>query len=207
MSKRPLDIFQVPNVARANRREKRLDLIVPLRDPRDILVSRHSAVPDDYFISADRMYFIDGDDAPAPIMPGLLQIHEAIGTVLNSGIFPQGVFLLKYEDLVNDPDRIQTKLGDAFDLQFEGSFSDYGSTKVPSALQGPLNGVRPVEKARAKWRGEEHRARIFDQFSRFPVLFDLLVQLGYEKDREWYAPFMEWQAAFSDRRGVRVRFG
>ncbi|OOY15259.1 hypothetical protein [Thioclava sp. DLFJ4-1] len=203
VSKRPLDIFQIANIARANVRNKRIDLIVPLRDPRDILVSRHSAVPDDYFISSDAMYFIGGPDAPVPVMPGLLHIHEAIATVLKSGIFPQGVFLLKYEDLADDPDRIQQKLRDALDLKFEGHFSDFGAAEIPEDLKGPLNGIRPVEKARAKWRDEEHRARICDQFSRFPVLFDLLEQLGYEKNRDWFAPFMEWQAA-SGRRSKRL---
>jgi hypothetical protein len=46
---------------------------------------------------------------------------------------------------------------------------------------------KPVQADRAgKWRLPEHRERITDQFSRFPALFDLLIEGGYERDRAWF---------------------
>ncbi|MGR3569826.1 MAG: hypothetical protein ACU0CN_18860 [Pseudooceanicola nanhaiensis] len=57
-TKRPFDILQMPRIAAAFAGRKQLDLIVTLRDPRDILTSRHRAVPGEYFYGADRCYHI-----------------------------------------------------------------------------------------------------------------------------------------------------
>ncbi|MFC2970512.1 hypothetical protein [Acidimangrovimonas pyrenivorans] len=185
-TKRPFDIFDMPAIFEANQGRKRIDLIVSLRDPRDILVSRHAKVPDDYFCSADAMYFVPGDRPPERTAPGLLAIHDLSMAVAESSLFPQGVFFLKYEDLVADPEAVQGLLEQGLGLRFSGRFGDFHAAEIPGALQGPLNGVRPVEAAEAKWRRPEHRARIIDQFTRFPALFTVLDQLGYETDRGWF---------------------
>ncbi|MBY6090222.1 sulfotransferase [Maritimibacter alkaliphilus] len=196
-SKRPYDIFDTARILQANRRGKQLDLIVMLRDPRDILISRHRAVPDDYFMAADLCYFIQPGKVPTFTAPGLLQIQRAIMQVARSGAFPRGIFYLKYEDLVADPDSVQQALAAQLGLRFEGSFADFHTAEIPAHLQGPLNGVRALEAGPArKWAEPEHRARIIDQFTRFPVLHDVLIGLGYETDRSWY------DALLAEGRGV-----
>jgi hypothetical protein len=186
LTKRPLDIFDIPKNVMACQGRKRVDLIVSMRDPRDILTSRHKSIPNDYFVGADYHWFVPAGQTPRFISPGLIPIHNASIQVANSGLFPQGVFFLKYEDLVDNPERIQTMLAEGLGLTFDGKFSDFHKQEIPTDLQGPLNGVRPVEKrAEAKWKKPEHHARIIDQFTRFPDLHKLVIGLGYEKDERW----------------------
>ncbi|WP_407492330.1 hypothetical protein [Pseudooceanicola sp. MF1-13] len=186
-SKRPFDIFDMKAIVAAAEGRKKLDLIIMMRDPRDILTSVHSKVPDDYFCSADHCYFIGGPGAPTKTAPGFLMMHMATVEVLNSGLFPQGVFLLKYEHLIDDPARIQTMLAEALDLPFKADFTDFHKGQIGAAHQSAMNGVRPVSADRVqKWRSPQHRDRIIDQFTRFPVLHDILIDLGYEESTAWF---------------------
>ncbi|ETX28902.1 hypothetical protein [Roseivivax isoporae] len=191
VTKRPLDIFDIPGILKLNDNQKRVDLIVSLRDPRDLLTSRHASVPDDYFCHADRTYFVPPDgSAPMLTNPGLIPTHHAIAEVAMSGVFPQGVFLLKYERLVADPEAMQAQLARDLGLEFEGRFSDFHKAEIPADLQRALNGVRPVQRTEIpRWQRPEHRARIIDQFTRFPELFDILVALDYEDDNRWFDSF------------------
>lgn len=190
-TKRPFDIFQMPQlVAAAKSAGKRLDLIASLRDPRDLVTSKHKSVPDDYFVGADHCYFAPVGRKPEFTAPGIIPIHNAIVQTVNSGLFPQGVFLLKYENLVADPAGVQRLLAENLDMEFEGSFSDFHKAAIPEGLSRALNGVRPVEVNRVqKWRKPEHRARVIDQFTRFPDLHKIVVGLGYEKDESWFDDF------------------
>lgn len=186
-TKRPFDILQMPQIVRAFGGRKRLDLIVTLRDPRDILISRHRAVPDDYFYGADRCYLLRPDGPPTLTAPGFLQVHKAILDTARSGLFPQGIFYLKYEDLVSHPEAVQETLAREMALRFDGRFEDFHRQSVSAELDRALNGLRPLEAPRtARWRAPEHQARIVDQFTRFPVLHDILISLGYEPDRAWF---------------------
>ena len=186
-TKRPFDIFDMPAIVDAAQGRKQLDLIVTLRDPRDILTSRHARVPDDYFTGADLCYHIYPDRPPTLTAPGFLLVHKAILDVARAGLFPQGIFYLKYEDLVAHPEAVQQALAAAFGLTFQGNFRDFHRAAVPYELAQAMNGVRELDTTRqAKWKAPEHRARILDQFTRFPVLHDILISLGYEADRQWF---------------------
>ncbi|MGC9369765.1 MAG: hypothetical protein ACP5DX_09540 [Paracoccaceae bacterium] len=195
-TKRPFDIFEMPDILRAAAGRKRVDLVVTLRDPRDILTSRHSRVPGEYFYGADLCYYIPPTGKPELKAPGFLPVHKAILEVSNSSLFPQGIFFLKYEDLVDHPDDVQRLLAEQLDLEFEGSFLDFHRQEISSDLENAMNGVRALDASRKeKWRAPEHRARIVEQFTRFPVLHDILVSLGYEKDRRWFDEFVRPPAA------------
>ncbi|MGI3170576.1 hypothetical protein ACRARG_15600 [Pseudooceanicola sp. C21-150M6] len=186
-TKRPFDIFDIEKVLEAAGTQKRVDLIVTLRDPRDILTSRHARLQGDYFYAADKCYRILPDREPEFIMPGFLPVHQRIVEVLQTDLFPQGVFLLKYEHLVEDPDRIQGILAQALDLEFTDSFVNFHENQVASENQSAMNGLRALDRSRqAKWRAPEHRERIIDQFTRFPDLHDIVIGLGYEDDRSWF---------------------
>ena len=169
-----------------------MDLIVTLRDPRDILTSIHKRVPDDYFYDADFCYYLYGKNGPEKSLPGFLLTHYAIVDALKSGIFPQGVFLLRYEHLIDNPDRIQDLLGEALNLEFTGRFADFHQGEISKAHQQAMNGARPVTRDRVqKWRAPEHRDRIRDQFTRFPLLHDVVIDLGYETDTSWFDEYAQ----------------
>ncbi|OWU84282.1 hypothetical protein ATO6_14755 [Oceanicola sp. 22II-s10i] len=195
-TKRPFDIFEVEQILRAAQGRKKVDLIVTLRDPRDILTSRHSRVEGDYFYGADKCYHIYPDRAPTLTAPGFLPVHKAILDVARAGLFPEGIFFLKYEDLVAHPDAVQATLARDLDLKFEGSFRDFHRQKMSYELDRAMNGTRELETTRqAKWKQPEHRARIVDQFTRFPVMHDILISLGYEADRRWFDDLLAQDAA------------
>ena len=186
-TKRPYDIFDLAEIAKQAEGRKQLDLIVTLRDPRDILTSRHPAVPDDYFYSADLTYFIGGEGPPRKVMPGLVLTHLAIVEALRSDLFPRGVFLLKYEHLVEDPDRIQSMLAEGLGLEFHAGFTGFHRRRASDSLDAAMNGMRPLEAGRVqKWRAPEHRDRIIEQFTSFPVLHNIVIDLGYETDTAWF---------------------
>ena len=186
-TKRPFDILSMDRIAQAAAGRKQLDLIVTIRDPRDIVTSRHTRVPDDYFCGGDLCYFIPAEGKPTLKMPGYLPLHRAIAAVAQSGLFPQGIFYLKYEDLVQHPDEVQALLADQLGLTFHTSFSRFDGGGVESGLSDAMNGARAVESSRlGKWRAPKHRARLIDQFTRFPELHDAVIALGYAPDRTWF---------------------
>ena len=153
ITKRPLDMYR-------NYRGKRAIILV--RDPRSVLTSKHWSNPDEYFVSADKCLR----------HKGLLAMWDAVKR--------KPGYRLHYEDVVADPDQIQYELGQEFGFEYSGWFSDFHKADIPMKLERPLNGIRPVDNGH-DWR--EHMPRIEDQFKRFPQLFDVLLEMGYEKDR------------------------
>jgi len=93
-------------------------------------------------------------------------------------------FEVRYEELTRDPDRIQDELLLTFDFEYQGKFSDFHNTEPPDTnMRKAINGLRPVDRGH-DWR--EHKERIRDQFTRFPQMFDILIEMGYEEDNNWY---------------------
>lgn len=189
-SRRGYDLFDFDRIAETARGRKRLDMVVMLRDPRDILTAYDPRLPDDYVCSADRSYFTAAQGGPQQILPGVLAVHERITQVVASDACPNGVVMLKYEHLVDEPRRVQHLLADALELRFDGDFGDYHPREIES--HGPdLTGVRPADAPRlARWRVPYHRDRIIDQFTRFPALHDMVEALGYEPDRSWFDSYL-----------------
>jgi hypothetical protein len=188
-SRRGYDLFDFDRIVEAAEGRKGLDLIVMLRDPRDILTSFDERLPDDYLCSADRSYFVAAQGGPQQILPGLLQIHDQIARIAAMDL-PLGIVMLKYEHLVSEPRRVQNLLADGLGLTFSGDFSQYHTREIDS--HGPdLAGVRPADAPRVeKWRAPHHRERIIDQFTRFPALHDVVIDLGYEADAGWFDRYM-----------------
>ncbi|MGI3170577.1 hypothetical protein ACRARG_15605 [Pseudooceanicola sp. C21-150M6] len=185
-SRRGFDIFEFEKIVEASAGRKRLDMIVTLRDPRDILTSYDPRLPEDYVCSADHSYFLAGQGQPQQILPGLLQTHAAIVAAEASGALPQGIFFLRYEHLVSEPQRVQNLLADCLELEFSGDFRDFNTREI-AAHGDALTGLRPLDGSRIeKWRAPHHRARIIDQFTRFPELHEIVEGLGYEPDRSWF---------------------
>jgi hypothetical protein len=186
LTKRPFDIFEVPRILQQAEGKKRCDLIISMRDPRDVLISFHKSIPNEYFVGAENCWLVPAGQTPSFTAPGILPTHRAILTIINSGIFPKGVMVVKYEDLVADPESVKDLLAKHLDMEFSGNFSDFHKTDIPERLTGPLNGVRPVEvRKEPKWKKPEHRGRIIDQFTKYPNLHQVLFDFGYENDTKW----------------------
>jgi hypothetical protein len=157
ITKRPLDIFEhYPD----------REAIILIRDPRAVLTSRHWSAPDEYFVGG--RHCITGHQ-------GLISMWRAIRE--KDGL------LLRYEDIVSHPGDVQELVGVRFGLTFRGRFEDFYRAEIPDPLQRPLNGIRPLDGGH-DWR--EHWPRIREQFDRYPELFDVLIEAGYETDRRWF---------------------
>lgn len=162
-TKKPSDI---EFAARAMKARQSLWIVCMIRDPRDIVVSRHRNVPDKYYanlgIVLGRMKHLRR-----------VQEHKRFAGV-------------KYEDLVSDPDRTQTHLKLRFPfLRQTAHFSEFHSIAMPTESSvAALNGVRPISTTSiGRWR--KHLPRIRAQVDRYPEIVDVLVELGYEKDDQW----------------------
>lgn len=190
VTKRPLDVFDLPRIQETwsdTAPDTAIDVIFLIRDPRSLLVSRHARVPNHYFMDHDLQYFIPTSGEPQLINPGLMPTHHAIQSFLSHGNPSFRKLVVRYEDLVRAPLSVQAVLGRSLGLTYHGHFSDFDRYAVPAALLPALNGVRPLDPTRlTPWRQPSHAARLRDQFTRCPALFEVLIAYGYEKDNAWF---------------------
>lgn len=156
-----------------------------IRDPRDVLCSKHQTTGEEYKVSWDRTIF--GKPSPnrfkAQMRPGRYRSHWGL-IDWYAQIKASGALRIMYEPLVINPGGIQLILHKHLGLNFHADMSDFYRTEIPPGLSKQLNGVRPLDPSRiGAWR--DHPDRIKEQFGACEELFDVLIELGYEKDREW----------------------
>jgi hypothetical protein len=163
LTKAPRDIMMVgPRL----KLDPDLHVICMLRDPRDIVTSKHGLEPDRYWCGLNYWKTYTQQ------LPELL---------------PQPRFLLiRYEDLVRDPDTVQARISAALPfLDAIAPFSSYHKVATPSALsKKALGSVRRVSDAGVgRWRA--HLPRVKGQIERHGAIADDLVRFGYERDDSW----------------------
>jgi len=192
-TKAPLDVLHVEYLDQLNIHNKKIVLLVVIRDIREIITSRHPIYPDEYFIGYDHSYWPQNKDFTewSYDAPGVIEISRHIRTAINR----PDAFLVRYEDLVDSPDDLQKSIQHKFDIHFVRKFSDYHLSREKHAYKyegryKPKDETLVMEGSRVKnkgtrWDKPEHIDRINDQFERCPELFDLLIEYGYEKDSSW----------------------
>jgi hypothetical protein len=195
VSKRPLDIFKIEALAGANHLGKRLVIVVLIRDPRDIVTSRHPRVPDEYFIGWEHCYRVNGPNGPEAVHPGIDAISREIERL--EALPGIELFRVRYEELVADPDAAQAALETATGLAFEGRFADFHEADQLAYQYAGERAARdtslvledqPVDASRAgKWQAAEHLPRVRGEFSRHPELLELVIRYGYAEDDAWFS--------------------
>lgn len=198
VSKVPLEVLEISRIVDRNLYRKEIIVLVVIRDIRDIITSIHPNVPDDYFIGYDASYEIVGQ-YPNYLhtlnLPGVGEIYRAIELLKDCADY--SVQLVKYEDLIADPHRIQEMLRKRFGFSFRRGFSDVNSFyhQKGIAYDGQRKPLEPtlVKLDRAvtndfigRWKQPEHLERIRQQFSSYPGLFRILCDYGYESDDSWF---------------------
>ena len=162
-SKQPNDIKQLRHIFL---QDPQLHIIYMGRDPRAVICSKHRQNPQQYFSNYRIWRECDRAAQRYQGHPRFLQ--------------------LRYEDLVNDPDAVQSSISSHYAfLRQQHLFSEYQRFAQPStASRQAMNGLRQVNTASLeKWR--QHLPRIAQQYQRHPRLVDDLVRLGYEQDKGW----------------------
>ncbi len=148
----------------------RLWIIYMLRDPRDVIASRHDGKPNLYW----------SDIAP------WRQAQKAAKRAANHPRF----ITVRYEDLVRRPDDVQAELVRRMPfLSVKAPFSQYHLTAHPSVRSlRAMHGLRPVSVASiGAWR--KHKPRILGQMRLHGSLAQELIELGYEPDDSWLESF------------------
>lgn len=159
ISKYPKAVFTLPG-KHAHR------AIVMIRDPRAILTSIHRGegfAKHGYFVSAHSC--VNDERGLCEWWEGIKRLKTALR--------------VRYEDLVDDPDAIQSQIGERFGLTYRARFSDFHTSEHGRYWEDAMNGRRPVNAR--DWRSDpEHVARVTRQFSEFPELHAVMQEMGYE---------------------------
>ncbi len=163
LSKKPNDVlWMAPVLAR----DPNLYVIAMMRDPRSVICSQHKAWPGMYFCN----------------YPVWKRAEKGAASISDH---PR-VLLLRYEDLVRDPMKVQADIEKKFPfLSRSHDFNRYHEVAQSGEdAQNALGGIREVELSRISgWK--EHLSRLKQQIDRYPELLEDLVCHGYERDDQW----------------------
>jgi len=156
INKRPGDLFQYHTI----KLHSQVALIITVRDPVYVLTSKHRT--SNYWVSASKI----GDNQPAPI-----KWYRIILQALE-----EGACVVKYENLVKNPDEIQELIGDRFGFKWKDKFSNFINVPLPSQYCD-LNIVRPL---RARKIVVSDLFYLADELRKCPELIEVRKKLGYE---------------------------
>jgi hypothetical protein len=148
--------------------DRHFHVICMLRDPRDVITSRHGNDPSRYW---------------APLRMWKRSLRHV------RHMFRHKRFILvRYEDLVARPDEVQDEIARRLPfLRQTGRFTEFHRRADPA---GPavtaLGGVRAISTdSVGKWR--QHRPRVAGQLVQHGPITAELIEFGYEKDDSWLA--------------------
>lgn len=162
LSRRPGDVRVM---RRALRIDPNLHVLHLVRDPRDVVVSRHGSATELFWTNL--RYWKIG--------------HEAWR---RTGDHPR-LLSLRYEDLVTDPEGTAERIA-AF-LPFVARRDGVAfrpPDEVDRGTEDALRGARPLDtRSIGAWRGEP--ARLAAQMQIHGDIQDALERLGYEQDDDW----------------------
>lgn len=163
LTKSPQDILVVESVLRVM---PNLFVVFMIRDPRDMIVSKH-------------------DNAPKQYYSGLKfwKTYTPVGRRLSKH---SRVVTVRYEDLVMRPDQIQAELSARLPfLRRRASFSRWHEfTDAPDASVRALGSIRPMSPTSiGQWR--QHLPRIAGQLEIHGSITADLIEFGYEQDDAW----------------------
>jgi hypothetical protein len=162
-SKKPAESHLAPRLLA---REPDLHFVWMLRDPRDVVVSRHARAPDRYWTP-------------------LRMCYESLAWARRIWDHPRFT-VVRYEDLVRDPDATQRLLQDRMPfLEATRPMREYDRMAEPTRRAAEaLGALRAIDtESIGNWRN--HKPRLAAQIKRHGDPSRILVELGYEKDDSW----------------------
>ncbi len=163
LTKRPKDTLYIEAIMA---RDPEFYVIYVVRDPRDVIVSRHGKDRSRYYANI-RLW---------------RELHDAARPLFGHDRFLE----VRYEDFVSRPDEVQEAIMAKFPwLEKLHDFSEYHNyAQVSEKSQKAMHGVRPIAPTSiGLWR--ENLARIKGQQERHGSLTPILVECGYESSADW----------------------
>ncbi len=178
ITKRPKDTMYMPAVIDA---DPDLYVIYVLRDPRDVIVSRHAKDKKRYYANI-RLW---------------REMHDFAKSMHDNERFLQ----IKYEDFVSSPDATQDRIAATFPwLEKIHNFSSYHEhAQVSEKSDKAMHGVRPIAPTSiGVWK--QHLGRIKGQQMIHGSLTPQLIECGYESSDEWERQLESAEPDFSRSR-------
>ena len=163
LTKRPKDTLYVREILD---RDPEFYVIYLLRDPRDVIVSRHG--------KDDRRYYVN------------VRVWRELNGIATALAAHPRFLSIKYEDFVNAPDRVQSELCSRFPwLTSRHPFSSYHEhARVSPKSQRAMHGVRPIAPTSVGlWKN--NLGRIKGQQELHGSLSPDLIACGYETSDDW----------------------
>lgn len=162
-TKNPNDTFLAPLLIPL---DPSLHFVFVVRDPRDVIVSRHYSAPDLFFTN--------------------LRIWREQARIARTLRDHPQFHIVRYEDLVTKPDEVQARL--AHEMSFlvrTRPFSTYEGKEAEDQVEvDALNGARAVEPSRlGSWR--DHMGRVKQQIKIHGSMDQNLIDFSYEKNSGW----------------------
>lgn len=177
LTKRPKDVMYMPAVID----DPGVYVIYVMRDPRDVIVSRHGKNKDMYY-SNIRLW---------------REMHGYARSLFGHERFLE----IRYEDFVTDPDATQDKIAEKFPwLEKTHNFSEYHEhAEVSEKSITAMHSVRPIAPTSVGvWR--KHLGRIKGQQMIHGSLTPDLIDCGYETSGAWERKLESVEPDFSRSR-------
>ena len=149
------------------KQDPKLWVICMMRDPRDVVVSKHGKRPDIYWTNL-RLW------------------KQAVDSALKESEINERYILIRYEDLVLKPDETQEYLEKRIPfLKRKVAFSRYHEVARPSKDSADaMRGMRPISsKSIGSWHN--HKPRLKAQLELHGSIDEYLNNLGYETEPTW----------------------
>ena len=162
VTKRPKDTMYMPDVID----DPELFVVYVMRDPRDVIVSRHGKNKEMYYSNV-RLW---------------RELHGYARLIANHDRFLQ----VSYEEFASNPDAVQDQIAAKFSwLQTLHKFSEYHEhANVSEKSKLAMNDVRPIASTSVgKWKN--NLGRIKGQQITHGSLTPDLIECGYESSDEW----------------------
>lgn len=163
LTKRPKDTLYVPELLRI---DPEFYVIYLLRDPRDVIVSRHA--------KDDSRYYVN------------VRVWRELHAIAESVRDHERFLRVKYEDFVREPDRTQAAIAERFPwLEVRHAFANYHEhAQVSAKSRRAMHGVRPITPASVgHWK--QNLPRIKGQQELHGSLTPDLIACGYETSAAW----------------------
>ncbi len=183
------------SVRRRLRFDRHFHVVCMLRDPRDVVTSRHAKNMARYW---------------APLRYWKRNFRHARRLLDHPRVIP-----VRYERLVTEPDAVQAEIARRLPfLRATGAFTDFHRRAVPSApAVTALGGVRAISAdSIGNWR--RHLPRLAGQLAQHGPVTAELIELGYEADDGWLATLDGIEPDITPSHwpevrppGLRLRFG
>lgn len=183
-SKSPGELLKFPLVAG----NENLWVICMVRDPRDVIVSKHKNKPDLYWTNLNTFQYLYKGFKASTAYENFIPV--------------------RYEDLVCDPNMVQKFLSKKIPfLTKKADFTDFHKVASPTIKSiSALGGVREISTSSVNnWK--KHLPRLKAQIDLHGDITEMLIDLGYEKDNKWLEVLDGVEADFSKSNRSNQKIG